>query len=154
MKYMTRSKNWNTRCYNRFDEPDKIFIQDKDIDLTINITNLKYESEILGIDQYELVDDRIDALHWDVINGFWFDRLEPDHELFDKNQEQEIEQVIAGFRIETCELIDSGAPRAKRASGAPWENKSSHRRKFGNHVTDRPTDRPHHRHTNVYSHTF
>ena len=35
-----------------------------------------------------------------------------------------------------------GAPRAKRASGAPWVNKSTHPRKFGNHVTDRPTDRP------------
>ena len=32
--------------------------------------------------------------------------------------------------------------RAKRASGAPWVNKSTHPRKFGNHVTDRPTDRP------------
>ena len=36
----------------------------------------------------------------------------------------------------------SGAPRAKRACGAPWVNKSTHPRKFGNHVTDRPTDRP------------
>ena len=33
----------------------------------------------------------------------------------------------------------SGAPRAKRASGVPWVNKSTHPRKFGNHVT---TDRP------------
>ena len=49
---------------------------------------------------------------------------------------------------------NSGAPRAKRAYGAPWVNKSTHRRKFGNHVTDRTTVRPHHRHTNVYSHTF
>ena len=32
--------------------------------------------------------------------------------------------------------INSGAPRAKRASGAPWVNKSTHPRKFGNHVTD------------------
>ena len=48
----------------------------------------------------------------------------------------------------------SGALRARRASGAPWVNKSTHPRKFGNHVTDRPTVRPHHRHTNVYSHTF
>ena len=39
-------------------------------------------------------------------------------------------------------LIISGAPRAKRACGAPWVNKSTHPRKFGNHVTDRPTDRP------------
>ena len=51
-------------------------------------------------------------------------------------------------------LSNSGAPRAKRACGAPWVNKSTHPRKFGNHVTDRPTVRPHHRHTNVYSHTF
>ena len=36
----------------------------------------------------------------------------------------------------------SGAPCVKRASGAPWVNKSTHPRKFGNHVTDRPTDRP------------
>ena len=53
-------------------------------------------------------------------------------------------------------MIYSGAPRAKRACGAPWVNKSTHPRKFGNHVTDRPSDRPtvrpHHRHTNVYSH--
>ena len=34
--------------------------------------------------------------------------------------------------------VDSGAPRVKRASGAPWVNKSTHPRKFGNH---RPTDR-------------
>ena len=33
----------------------------------------------------------------------------------------------------------SGAPRAKRACGAPWVNKSTHPRKFGNHVTDRPS---------------
>ena len=32
--------------------------------------------------------------------------------------------------------------RAKRASGSPWVNQSTHPRKFGNHVTDRPTDRP------------
>ena len=31
--------------------------------------------------------------------------------------------------------------RAKRASGAPWVNKSTHPRKFGNHVTDRPSVR-------------
>ena len=46
--------------------------------------------------------------------------------------------------------------RAKHACGAPWVSKSTHPRKFGNHVTDRPSDRPtvhpHHRHTNVYSH--
>ena len=35
----------------------------------------------------------------------------------------------------------SGAPRAKRASGTPWVNKSTHPNKFGNHVTDRPTVR-------------
>ena len=39
-------------------------------------------------------------------------------------------------------IIISGAPRAKRARGTPWVNKSTHPRKFGNHVTDRPTDRP------------
>ena len=50
--------------------------------------------------------------------------------------------------------------RAKRACGAPWISKSTHPRKFGNHVTvHRPSAyplpvRPHHRHTNVYSHTF
>ena len=38
--------------------------------------------------------------------------------------------------------VDSGAPRVKRTSGAPWVNKSTHPRKFGNHVTDRPSDRP------------
>ena len=38
--------------------------------------------------------------------------------------------------------INSGAPRAKRASGAPWVNKSTHPRKFGNYVTERPSDRP------------
>ena len=37
--------------------------------------------------------------------------------------------------------INSGAPRAKRASGAPWVNKSTHPRKFGNYVTERPSDR-------------
>ena len=31
--------------------------------------------------------------------------------------------------------------RAKRARGAPWVNKSTHPRKFGNHVTDRPSVR-------------
>ena len=35
----------------------------------------------------------------------------------------------------------SGAPRAKRACGAPWVNKSTHPRKFGNHVTERPSVR-------------
>ena len=43
----------------------------------------------------------------------------------------------------TCVMLCySGAPRAKRACGAPWVNKSTHPRKFGNHVTDRPSDRP------------
>ena len=37
--------------------------------------------------------------------------------------------------------IFSEAPRAKHASGAPWVNKSTHPRKFGNHVTDRPSVR-------------
>ena len=32
--------------------------------------------------------------------------------------------------------------RAKRACGAPWVSKSTHPRKFGNHVTDRPSNRP------------
>ena len=31
--------------------------------------------------------------------------------------------------------------RAKRACGAPWVSKSTHPGKFGNHVTDRPTER-------------
>ena len=38
--------------------------------------------------------------------------------------------------------INSGAPRGKRASGAPWVNKSTHPRKSGNYVTERPSDRP------------
>ena len=41
-----------------------------------------------------------------------------------------------------------------RAREAPWINKSTHPRKFGNQVTERPSVRPHHRHTNVHSHTF
>ena len=36
-------------------------------------------------------------------------------------------------------VLTSGAPRAKRACGAPWVNESTHPRKFGNHVTDRAT---------------
>ena len=51
-------------------------------------------------------------------------------------------------------IIISGAPRAKRACGAPWVNKSTHSKKIGYHVSDRATVRPHHRHTNVYSRTF
>ena len=44
----------------------------------------------------------------------------------------------------------------KRASRAPRVTKSTHTRKFGNHVTVHHLQpaRPHHRHTNVYSHTF
>ena len=38
--------------------------------------------------------------------------------------------------------VYSEAPRAKRACGAPCVNKSTHPKKFGNHVTDRPSDRP------------
>ena len=33
----------------------------------------------------------------------------------------------------------SRAPRTNHACGAPWVNKSTHPRKFGNHVTDRPS---------------
>ena len=44
--------------------------------------------------------------------------------------------------LEFTAKLNSGAPRAKRACGAPWVNKSTHPRKFGNHVTDRPTERP------------
>ena len=36
----------------------------------------------------------------------------------------------------------SRALRAKRASRVPWVNKSTHPRKFGNHVTHRATDHP------------
>ena len=39
-------------------------------------------------------------------------------------------------------FINSGAPRAKRDCGATWVNKSTHPRKFGNHVTDRESERP------------
>ena len=34
-------------------------------------------------------------------------------------------------------------------SQSAWVNKSTHPRKFGNHVSDRPTVRPHHRETNA-----
>ena len=49
--------------------------------------------------------------------------------------------------------------RAKRACGAPCVSKSTHPRKFSNHVTVHrppalPPVRPHHRKTNVQSHTF
>ena len=45
--------------------------------------------------------------------------------------------------------------RAKRVCGALWVSKSTHPRKFGNHVTvHRPPVRPHHRKTSVQSHTF
>ena len=39
-------------------------------------------------------------------------------------------------------IIISGAPRAKRACGAPWVNKSTHSKKIGYHVIDRATERP------------
>ena len=48
----------------------------------------------------------------------------------------------SGSSSSSSSSSSSGAPCAKRASGAPWVNKSTHPRKFGNHVTDRPTDRP------------
>ena len=40
--------------------------------------------------------------------------------------------------------------------GVPWVSKSTYTKKIGNHVTvHRPQPvRPHHRYTNVYSHTF
>ena len=43
-----------------------------------------------------------------------------------------------------------------RASGVPWVSKSTHPRKFGNHVTVHrpPAISPYCRHANVYSHTF
>ena len=45
--------------------------------------------------------------------------------------------------------------RVKRAWGAPWVSKSTHPRKFGNHVTvHRPPVRPHHRATNIQPQTF
>ena len=48
------------------------------------------------------------------------------------------------------QLIIAELWRAKRACGAPWVSKSTHPRKFGNHVTvHRPLPvRPHHRETN------
>ena len=53
----------------------------------------------------------------------------------------------------TLPSLFSGAPRAKCARGAPWVNKSTHPRKFGYHVTERPSDRPtvrpHHSQTNA-----
>ena len=63
-------------------------------------------------------------------------------------------KYVSSSQAKSKAPFNSGALRAKRACGAPWVNKSTHPRKFGNHVTDRPTVRPHHRHTNVYSHTF
>ena len=46
--------------------------------------------------------------------------------------------------------------RAKRACGAPWVSKSTHPRKFVNHVTDRPSDRPSVCTTGIpmFTHTF
>ena len=48
---------------------------------------------------------------------------------------------------------------ALRVNGAPQLSKSTHPRKFGNHMTvhrpsERASARPHHRATNVYSPTF
>ena len=48
---------------------------------------------------------------------------------------------IGHLMMITQNILYSEAPRAKRASGAPWVNKSTHPRKFGNHVTDRPSVR-------------
>ena len=58
----------------------------------------------------------------------------------------------SGLHATICRTII--AELHARVGGAPLLRKSTHPRKFGNHVTDRPTVRPHHRHTNVYSHTF
>ena len=56
------------------------------------------------------------------------------------------------FFVYPCCCFYSGAPSA-RVGGAPLLSKSTHPRKFGNHVTvHRPPVRPHHRTTNVYSH--
>ena len=54
--------------------------------------------------------------------------------------QNELTVLISNYCIGGAEN-DSGAPRAKRACGAPWVNKSTHPRKFGNHVTDRPSVR-------------
>ena len=65
------------------------------------------------------------------------------------NKKKEEKQKKIGTKI-IAELW-----RAKRACGAPWVSKSTHPRKFGNHVTvHRPPVRPHHRVPNVQSHTF
>ena len=40
-----------------------------------------------------------------------------------------------GYQLRIRFIRHSGAPRAKRANKAPWVNKSTHPRKFGNHVT-------------------
>ena len=61
--------------------------------------------------------------------------------------------------IYCCKII-AELWRARRACWAPWVSKSTHPRKFGNHVTVHrpparcPPVRPHHRATNVQSHTF
>ena len=66
-----------------------------------------------------------------------------------KNKKQKIKNDPLFQLVSYPRCHYSGAPRAKRARGAPWVNKFTHPRKFGNHVTDRPTDRPHHRQTNA-----
>ena len=38
--------------------------------------------------------------------------------------------------------VNSGSLAREARSGAPWVSKTTHPRKFGNHVTDRPSDRP------------
>ena len=68
------------------------------------------------------------------------------------------DSLIAHVNLDIKEMEETAQViaelRAKRASGAPCVNKSTQPRKFGNHVNDRPSVRPHHRHTNVYPHTF
>ena len=65
-----------------------------------------------------------------------------------------LEQLFVAF-ISIAELW-----RARRACEAPWVSKSTHPRKFGNHVTVHHPParclpvRPHHRATNVQSHTL
>ena len=50
-------------------------------------------------------------------------------------------ECFHGHQVKLKQVHFSRAPRAKRASGAPWLNKSTHPRKFGNHLTDRPSVR-------------
>ena len=63
---------------------------------------------------------------------------------------QSTDVVVVNFVV-VLKFPNSGAPRAREA---PLLSKSTHSRKFGNHVTVHrpPTVRPHHRKTNVYSH--